>query len=290
MLHFLGLWILLLFLLPPKTYASLECELYIAESSIPGAGIGIFSGVTKSKDELIGNGDKAIPLVDTDWHNGGDLGGESFNPAQDYVWSGQCMGMVLETFDDREISAFWPGIDAMVNCHSGLLNVEKATPVYDEGGIHRSKHPGAGSVSPYNAAESTVTRDIPVGGELFKSYGEDWFIQRPWMGMIPVLSSYYEVLDLMSDMVDLLEENNDIDISPSTVYDELITEFKNIWDSRTLNAIYDFTWEDVRRAIVVDDFGSLLQPNATRSIDWLNENGKCIDHIVHGRSTIDGAG
>jgi hypothetical protein len=63
-----------------------------------------------------------------------------------------------------------------------------------------------------------------------------------------------------------------------------------MWDSRTLNSINDFSWEDIQKAIDADDIGYLLQPNATRAIEWLNENGKCIDHVVHGRSTIDGAG
>jgi len=178
----------------------------------------------------------------------------------------------------------------MVNCHSGLLNVEKVTPVYNEGGIHRSKHHGAGGVSPYDGAESLVMRDIPVGGELFKNYGEGWFTERPNLGQIPGVSNYYHMLDLLSNMVELLNENDKIDISPSIIYDELIQEFKNIWDSRTLNAIYDFTWEDAQRAIKADDIGILLQSNATRSIDWLIENGKCIDHIIHRQSTIDGAG
>jgi hypothetical protein len=34
----------------------------------------------------------------------------------------------------------------------------------------------------------------------------------------------------------------------------------------------------------------VYQPNATRSIEWLEENGKCIDNIYPGQSTINGAG
>lgn len=276
-------------LLPLGIYSTLECELYIAESTIPNAGIGLFSGSAKLELDAIGNGDKAIPLVDLYFHNNYFVDGFA-NPTVDYVWSGEQMGMVLETFESDDISAFWPGIDAMVNCHSGLNNVDKATPVYDEGGIHRSKHPGAGAVSPYNADESVVIRDIPIGGEIFKDYGAPWFLGRPSMGNIPLESNYYKVLDLLDDMAYILEKNDGIDVSPSTIYVELIREFKIMWDSRTLNAIHDFSWEDIQKAIDADDIGYLLQPNATRAIEWLNENGKCIDHVVHGRSTIDGAG
>jgi hypothetical protein len=261
---------------------ALECELFIAASTIPNAGLGIFSGISKKKDDFIGNGDKAIPLIDVWWHNGHEE--DFFDPMQDYTWDGSSMGMGLEVFRNNDLSAFWPGIDAMVNCNAALLNTEKATPRYDEGGLHRSKHPGAGGITPYNADQSIVTRDIPIGGELFKNYGEDWFLYRTNLGQIPVESHYGMVLDLMSDMIDKIKFDSSI------MYNELIKEFQNIWDSRMLNALYDFTWKDVLRAIDVDDIGILLQNNATRSVDWLKENGKCIDHIINKQSTIDGAG
>jgi hypothetical protein len=72
---------------------ALECDLYFAESTIPNAGIGIFSGVAKAKGDTIGNGDKAIPLIDWYWNNGmyeekGDDEDDPdfFNPLRDYVW------------------------------------------------------------------------------------------------------------------------------------------------------------------------------------------------------------
>eukprot|EP00536_Pseudo-nitzschia_multiseries_P002403 jgi/Psemu1/251606/estExt_Genewise1Plus.C_320007 len=268
----------------------LECDLYLAESSIPGAGVGIFSGVSKAAGDYIGNGDKAIPLVDVYWHNG-HVGENFFNPPVDYIWDGVAMGMRLEVFDKNDISAFWPGIDAMVNCHSGLLNLEKATPVYDEGGIHRSKHHGAGSVSPYDAGEvgSHVVRDIPAGGELFKSYGDGWFLYRESLGQIPVSVHYEEALHIMQALA-IEDKNDDLGIHVSSIYEDFIRPLKDIWDSRTLNAFYDFSWEEIKHAAVAGDIGVLLQVNATRSIDWLNEHGKCLDHIVHKRSTIDGAG
>lgn len=266
----------------------LECELYLAESTIPGAGFGLFSGVAKNAGEYVGNGDKAIPLIDVYWHNGGYM--EFFNPTADYVWDGSAMGMKLELFDPNDVSAFWPGIDAMVNCHYGLLNLEKAMPIYDEAGVHRSLHHGAGGISNYEASDggsSYVSRDIPAGGELFKGYGDHWFTHRPHLGQLPIQSSYATSLMLMSHTKAGCE---DLDFEPSIMYEELWQPLKDIWDSRTLNALYDFSWKDIELAIEHEDIGVLLQPNATRSIDWLNQNGKCVDHIVHKRSTIEGAG
>ena len=268
----------------------LECELYLADSTIPGAGMGVFTGVAKTEGDFVGNGDKAMPLVDVYWHNGFQSHDEFFIPTAEYVWDGVGMAMRLELFDTNDISAFWPGIDALVNCHFGLLNLEKATPVYDEGGIHRSRHHGAGAVSPYEASyggSSFVKRDIPAGGEMFKSYGENWFLGRHWLGQIPLGSNYERALELMG----FLKEGCELlGIPPSILYDEIIQPMKTIWDSRTLNALYDFSWHEVEQALEANDIGILLQPNATRSLDFLNEHGKCLDHIVHKGSTIDGAG
>jgi hypothetical protein len=42
----------------------LHCDLYIAESTIPNAGLGIFTGVGKKEGDTVGNGDLCLPLID----------------------------------------------------------------------------------------------------------------------------------------------------------------------------------------------------------------------------------
>jgi hypothetical protein len=48
----------------------LECELFIAPSTIPGAGYGVFSATEKKPGDTIGNGDVAFALVDVAWGTG----------------------------------------------------------------------------------------------------------------------------------------------------------------------------------------------------------------------------
>jgi hypothetical protein len=74
----------------------------------------------------------------------------------------------------------------------------------------------------------------------------------------------------------------------SISYEDAIIPIQSIWDTRTLNALPK-TYEE---ALVAreHDIGMTHQPNATRSIEWLAENGKCVDHISPGQSTIEGAG
>ena len=58
----------------PKKYIPLkECGLYLAPSSIPGAGLGMYSGSKQYRvDELVSDSDLMIPNWDLDYHNGGE--------------------------------------------------------------------------------------------------------------------------------------------------------------------------------------------------------------------------
>ena len=50
-----------------------ECGLYLAPSSIPGAGLGMYSGNKPYiVDELVSDSDLMIPTWDLDYHNGLD--------------------------------------------------------------------------------------------------------------------------------------------------------------------------------------------------------------------------
>jgi hypothetical protein len=44
-----------------------ECELFIAESTIPHAGLGAFSAVEKKPGDVIGTGDLAFPMIHEGW-------------------------------------------------------------------------------------------------------------------------------------------------------------------------------------------------------------------------------
>jgi hypothetical protein len=161
--------------------SALECDLYIAESTIPNAGLGIFSAVEKRVGDMLGNGDVCFPLLELDWHNGAILEDkEYFNPFEDYVWDGVTMGMGNEC--EEQVTALWPGLDCAVNCNIPLENVERAFPMHPSHGSslnqpHRSKDPGAGALTTYRAGTTTVKRDIPAGGELFKFYGDQWCVR-----------------------------------------------------------------------------------------------------------------
>jgi hypothetical protein len=48
-----------------------ECGIYLAESSIPGAGLGMFAGNRDYKEEeILTSGDLVVPVFEMPWHNG----------------------------------------------------------------------------------------------------------------------------------------------------------------------------------------------------------------------------
>ena len=147
------------------------CELYLAESTIPDSGLGVFTAVAKAPGDTVGNGDVCIPLLELDWHNEGNY----FNPFSDYVWAGEVMGMKFEV-GSQDVESNCPGLDCAINCNLALINVGKSTPVHDTAGLHRSVHPGAGANTPYHNGTTRVIRRIPAGGELFKFYGDSWYV------------------------------------------------------------------------------------------------------------------
>ena len=145
----------------------LECEMYLAESTIPNAGLGIFTAKERRVGDAVGSGDVCFPLLELDIHNTQDPSESFFNPFVDYVWDGEVMGMKFEAQGDQ-VSALWPGLDCAINCNIPLTNVKRAFPTYSTFDLDRSKHPTAGAMTPYRKGITKVSKDIPAGGELFK--------------------------------------------------------------------------------------------------------------------------
>ena len=84
---------------------------------------------------------------------------------------------------------------------------------------------------------------------------------------------------------------------------QLLRDMHNIWKSsnsqtRVLRAIPD-SWSDTepivsnflsKRSTIKEGLRQWYQPNATRSLEWLEENGTCLDTIRTGPSTLSAVG
>lgn len=152
-----------------------SCGVYLAESTIPGAGLGMFAGKSYAKEEKVTDGDIVIPLIEIDWHNGDE---DWVFLWDDYQWAAsEFVGMTQEV-EGESIAGASPGIGAAINCILSLVNIEESYTKIDNAGLHRSRDAGAGAFTPYHDRLSYATENIPAGQELFISYGTNYFETR----------------------------------------------------------------------------------------------------------------
>mmetsp|Transcript_7229 Transcript_7229/g.16988 ORF Transcript_7229/g.16988 Transcript_7229/m.16988 type:complete len:436 (-) Transcript_7229:69-1376(-) len=123
---------------------------------------------------------------------------------------------------------------------------------------------------------------VPFCG--LQDYGDAWFASRKNFDGVP-LSDDYVVAQNLVDTVFTLGNTN---TNRQSLFEQVLVPITEIWNSTTLNALP----RSFDEALIAnrEDIGMTHQPNATRPLEWLEVNGKCIDNIVPGRSTIDGAG
>jgi hypothetical protein len=254
-----------------------HCSLFLAPSTIPNAGLGIFTAVELNPGDKIGYGDAFIPLVNIDmWHNLTWV-------FDNYTWNGASLGMSRESDPNDVVFALGLGLDSASNCNPALLNVESELPRWDDVGLHRSRNPGAGAIAQYLSGDNRATRMVPAGGELFKAYGDQWFQSREDMfGLIPLASDYTKANDL-------LRRFNNLSVAlehhiARALYDFIV---KLPYEGRTLNAMPAF--DDISEA-ASNGIESLHQPAAIRNIQELQSTGRCLDNIRPGRSTLPEAG
>mmetsp|Transcript_31361 Transcript_31361/g.46875 ORF Transcript_31361/g.46875 Transcript_31361/m.46875 type:complete len:578 (-) Transcript_31361:773-2506(-) len=278
------------------------CLLYLAESTIPNAGLGMFTGVPVKEDHLLGRvGDAAFATVDQDWHISPATGtlskhsGDYHWPLTNYDWNAPDIGMDDEAED---VSVTVTGFGAAPNCHFSLLNVDEHAATYDAAGLDRYTSPGAGAITPWWNRTSTALRDIAAGSELYVDYGPSWFTSRDGhFQLVPLASSYEKALEFLKAYGKMLvgtDSPDDLVKDKMMIGDEVQ---KDLWDiikthpyvSRVRQALPE-THKDGIRAIKAGDIMTVEVENSIRSLEYLEEHGKCVDNIVPQQSTIPHAG
>lgn len=165
--------------------------IYLAESTIPGAGMGMFAGKSYAKGDKGTDGNIIIPLTEIDWHNGHE---DWVFLSDDYQWSTSLfVGMDKEV--NSNAAGASPGIGAAINCIESLVNIEESYTKIDNAGLHRSKDAGAGAFTPYHDRRSHATDDIAAGQKLFISYGSSYFRMRESVYDLMPSDSDYEQAD-----------------------------------------------------------------------------------------------
>ena len=177
------------------------CRIYLAESTVPDAGLGVFSGVDMPRGAPIGQPDVIIQLPDP---SPAHTDGLSLL-LNDYLWDGQETGGQYEGIKTLSVI---PGIGMAANGHIHLYNALPFRPDVDECGVARTKSPGAGAFTHYHNYSFFSQKPIASGGEIFVNYGSNWFREREGRKMIsPITDDGSDTADKHTRSVDWLEEN-----------------------------------------------------------------------------------
>jgi hypothetical protein len=155
---------------PPR--ATEGCGIYLAKSSIPNAGYGVFAGKDFSKDSFLTKPPEspALSVTDVFYHYGEDPVWAHVN----YFWSGD--GYTARESEETAEMTF--NIGAIANYHTYLVNLEHWAGDYDDQILNRFEDRGAGAISYYKGHQFIAVQDIKAGQELFADYGEEWLTSR----------------------------------------------------------------------------------------------------------------
>jgi hypothetical protein len=288
---------------PPK------CTLYLAPSTIPNAGLGVFTSVPLPSGTLLpGGGDAVVPISDLDFHNDASAAREDYHwLISEYSWASGSLGEVMD-YEAEKTSGWSPGYGAVPNCHNWMNNVEESECDFDTVGLTPGNSPGAGAFTGYYNRIAHASEDIRAGSELFVSYGLNWFKDREsYMGLVPLEDDFQIAGKFLEGVSELLEslvttgeskesdDNDHVGDEENLQYMEQVQA--DIWNliintfpykSRPLAALPK-TYNAAIRAMDVG-ITQTEEELATHSLEYLEEHGKCLDHIQPKNSTISHAG
>lgn len=276
-------------------HTEVQCGVYMAPSTIGVANMGIYTAVDVPIGQAINFPEIAIPLLFRDWgYHGRNPDGTLWDR---YIWDHGVANIEPKKSDlAREDSGavFVPGVGCTINSRLEMLNIQSTHgSQYDTAGLHRSKDPGSGAFSPYHHSETTAHRPLIAGEELFAAYGDTW---------IPHIPGAVVTMDENMDETDEFIEEYASWVAESGLSEEakeglwtLTKEFPTkAW---IFGALPQASWKEV--ADFVEEPNSKTSNSTSRhfvdvvgqhSLEWLQEYGKCQDHLKPGRSTIAQAG
>mmetsp|Transcript_36498 Transcript_36498/g.53508 ORF Transcript_36498/g.53508 Transcript_36498/m.53508 type:complete len:653 (+) Transcript_36498:90-2048(+) len=275
-----------------------KCRIYVAQSSMDPSKLGMYSGVDLPKDSPIGAADIGIPLIDI-WQT---LDQDIAIPAFDSFWT---MDEILAQFEDSGSSAgVITGIGVAGSHHAGIVNVdwnrfnildryrtESNNEASNVGSLDRNKDAGAGAISEFFGVNARSSRPIAAGTEFFPDFGKDWAEaqEEDAEETGAITRAQYEKADqILTDFKALTSRFSDFfdDETKQETWDILI---QDVVSDRNIKELLPRTFDEAER---VADIGTGIEhnPEVIRSLEWLEENGQCMDNLVFGPSSIPAAG
>jgi len=264
-----------------------QCTIYLAPSSIPNSGLGMYTTTPYQKGGLF-KPEIGIMLQEMNRH----YTSEKVKLLAQYPWAAQTL-----TFGNHEVGygeSIIPGLGMLANSHLGLVNVRHSekwkiqpwidgTDSYFRSDSLSMEDVGRGAHSWHGRVMFEADAPIQAGEELFVSYGDDWFTSREHLlGIVPGKAHFKEADELLhSFSLRDEEEKGESD------YEQMLKDALRK-DTR-LRAALPNNLPDAPVALSMGT-ARFSAKDSIRSIEWFEENGACIDNIVSGVSTIPQAG
>jgi len=295
--------------------SSSSCNIYLAPSSLPNAGMGIYTARSVKKGSIINYQDgPLIPIIDMGSSNEFSKG--FMNLFSSYIW-GQPQATSAEMkFEADQVVDFQISVGMFPNFHTLLYNLNFRLPMepYDDSfeNISLQDNPGAGAFSNHKGRDFTADRDVEEGEEIFLNYGEQYLEGRSHLDHVPRAADYYAAAKILKRLFARLKRDGVLVSTmerPDTegseeIIDNAFSEIKE--SSRLINqrvdSILPKTIDEIQR--IYNEINKSKSDNfeesvsfaiarnslSKRDVSWLKKNGICLDNIKPGPSILPYAG
>jgi hypothetical protein len=268
-----------------------DCGLYMAESTIPGSGLGMYAGRHFRPGSQIAYGDVVLQVADFEVHNRlrkwyhGDFAareGDEEWLLDDYFWNSR---LTSGSFEALETNSILPGVGMLPNSYPGLVNTNIRAPGRTAD-LHRGRDPGTGASTTYHNSLFQATQEIEPGAEIFMDYGSNWFKRRTEeFGLIPLRKDFAKADALLKKFWKITGGNIDTELANDT----WALTWRYLKDEPRAATAMPKDMADVKCAIETGT-AKRSHPNRIQSLEWIEENGQCLDNIRPASSTIQQAG
>ena len=177
-----------------------------------------------------------------------------------------------------------PGIATLSCYHPTLFNAKEDGPNVNSFGVHRLKHPGAGAFTYLANITVKATMNIKQGNEVFFSYWNESKL-LDMGGSIPLSGDYTKADIVINETEQLISKVGVGNISEH--WHQILSKLPPRVKAALPSKIDTFS-----QLTLLKQMGSArtsLQP-MSRSVEWLQTNGICLDTLYRKKSRIGGAG
>jgi len=297
-----------------------QCSIYLAKSSLKGhTGFGVYTTRDIAQGKAILSGPPGTPdgptiaVVDSMRNTPFDLlpaQHQFHNTFGHYWWGRGVPDHVGFESDEGDVIDYQITFGALPNHQCILSGIDYVLPEspYEDSLVSRYEDPGAGSFTYHRGRIFQATRDLTAGSELFLSYGycesipkgaegTDEGLHYPtWARDLPMRGDYREARRTLTNFWTALVQEfgsqdgipADLEFDPAPDMSPQVSQLmpKNFAQLKRIieSSVGDMMGDVFDRAIAQE----LL--TESRTVDWIRENGMCVENLIPGKSTIKQAG